>query len=173
MVQTGLLKRLRDDMGHMKDEWFEEYYGDYPPLSEPRWYTTGDDSDSDEITFRPWSKATDSDDIDGWYDTNKYPRTSTKKLNQENLMGYIWDVQDELAELMISKNSDYGPKNISESPGGPINGLTVRLYDKVARLSNLTETGSAPKHESIRDTFLDIANYAIIGLLVLDGKWEK
>jgi Nucleotide modification associated domain 1 len=161
-------------MGHMKDEWFE-YYGEYPPLREPRWHTDRDDSDSVEIAFRPWDEATISDEVDGWFDTSKYYDSTPKTVNhrEDNLMANIWDIQDELAELMISKNADYGPKNISESPGGPINGLTVRLYDKVARLSNLTEEGKEPKHEPIRDTFLDIANYAIIGLLVLDGKWEK
>lgn len=162
-------------MGNMKDEWFDEFYGEHPPISEPRWHTTGDSGDSPEITFRPWDEATLSDVVDGWYVEDDYYNPTSKKVKQReiDLMESIWDIQDELSQLMISKNADYGPKNISDSPGGPINGLTVRLYDKVARLSNLTETGAEPKHESIRDTFLDIANYAIIGLLVLDGKWEK
>ena len=162
-------------MGKMKDEWFDEFYGENPPISEPRWHTTGDITDDVEITFRPWNEATLSEVADGWYTDDDDYYTATEDVNfsrQNRLMFHMWKVQDELAELMISKNADYGPKNISEAPGGPINGLTVRLYDKVARLGNLTATGSTPKHESIRDTFLDIANYGIIGLLVLDGKWD-
>lgn len=79
----------------------------------------------------------------------------------------------ELEELLLSKHKDYGPKNISQSPGGPLNGLRVRLWDKLARLNNLTDKNSLPQHESLEDTFKDMANYAVIGLLVLRGKWDK
>jgi hypothetical protein len=49
---------------------------------------------------------------------------------------------DGLAELLIKKQKDYGPKNISDSPGGPLNGLRVRMFDKLARINNLVETGA-------------------------------
>jgi hypothetical protein len=77
-----------------------------------------------------------------------------------------------LAFLLIKKQKDYGPKNISDAPGGPINGLRVRMYDKLARINNLYETGATPENESLRDSFMDIANYGIIALMVLDGQWE-
>ena len=80
---------------------------------------------------------------------------------------------DELKQLLIKKHLDYGPKNISESPGGPINGLRVRMHDKLARINNLTDNGSTPEFESLEDSFKDMANYAIIGLLVLRQKWNK
>ena len=83
----------------------------------------------------------------------------------------VWEMMDGLADLLISKHRDYGPKNISLSPGGPLNGLRVRMWDKLARINNLTETNADPKHESLEDSFKDMANYAIIGLLVLQGKW--
>ena len=83
----------------------------------------------------------------------------------------VWDATEALAELLISKHKDYGPKNISQSPGGPLNGLRVRMWDKLARINNLIETNADPKHESLEDSFKDMANYAIIGLLVLQGKW--
>jgi hypothetical protein len=84
----------------------------------------------------------------------------------------------ELLDLLLSKHKDYGPKNISEAPGGAINGLRVRMHDKLARINNLYEYmedtgGFQPQHESIEDSFKDMANYAIIGLLVLRGKWNK
>jgi hypothetical protein len=37
---------------------------------------------------------------------------------------------DGLAELLIKKQKDYGPKNISDSPGGPLNGLRVTIFLK-------------------------------------------
>jgi hypothetical protein len=85
----------------------------------------------------------------------------------------VWDATEGLAELLISKHRDYGPKNISQSPGGPLNGLRVRMWDKLARINNLIETNADPKHESLEDSFKDMANYAIIGLLVLQGKWPQ
>ena len=80
---------------------------------------------------------------------------------------------EELTSLLLSKHADYGPKNISDSPGGPLNGLRVRMHDKLARLNNLVDSGADPQHESLEDTFKDMANYAIIGLLVLRGQWDK
>jgi hypothetical protein len=79
----------------------------------------------------------------------------------------------ELSDLLLSKHRDYGPKNISQAPGGPINGLRVRMHDKLARISNLVDSGADPQHESLEDSFKDMANYAIIGLLILRGQWDK
>lgn len=76
-------------------------------------------------------------------------------------------------DLLVKKHEDYGPANISDAPGGALNGLSVRLHDKVARLNNLLSHGKKPKNETIEDTFIDILNYAIIGLLILDDKWDS
>lgn len=81
-------------------------------------------------------------------------------------------ITKELNELLLSKHKDYGPKNISLAPGGAVNGLRVRMHDKLARINNLVDSGAAPEHESLEDSFKDMANYAIIGMLVLRGKWD-
>jgi hypothetical protein len=85
----------------------------------------------------------------------------------------VWETYDELAELLLKKHRDYGPKNISESPGGPLNGLRVRMHDKLARINNLIDNDRTPENESLEDSFKDMANYAIIGLLVLRGQWNN
>lgn len=82
-------------------------------------------------------------------------------------------IVEDLEILLLTKHKDYGPKNISLSPGGPLNGLRVRMWDKLARINNLIESGAKPEHESLQDSFKDMANYAIIGLLVLEGKWPN
>ena len=82
-------------------------------------------------------------------------------------------VYDELMSLMLSKHKDYGPSNIANAPGGALNGLRVRMHDKLARINNLVDENKNPEHESLEDSFKDMANYAIIGLLVLRGKWSK
>jgi len=74
-------------------------------------------------------------------------------------------------EVLLSKHADYGPSNIAQSPGGPINGLRVRMWDKIARINHLIDNGADPKHESLRDSFLDLANYSMIALMVIDGDW--
>lgn len=75
-------------------------------------------------------------------------------------------------DLLVQKHEDYGPANISDAPGGALNGLSVRLHDKIARLNNLLSNDKKPKNEAIEDTFIDILNYALIALLVIDGKWD-
>lgn len=85
----------------------------------------------------------------------------------------VWSTYDELAMLLLKKHRDYGPKNISESPGGPVNGLRVRMHDKLARINNLIDNNREPENESLEDSFKDMANYAIIGLLVLRGQWHN
>lgn len=85
----------------------------------------------------------------------------------------VWQTYDELAELLLKKHNDYGPRNISDSPGGPLNGLRVRMHDKLARINNLIDNNKEPENESLEDSFKDMANYAIIGLLVLRGQWNN
>ena len=85
----------------------------------------------------------------------------------------VEDTFNELEELLLSKHLDYGPKNISESPGGPINGLRVRMHDKLARINNLVDNSRNPQHESLEDSFKDMANYSIIALLVLRRQWDS
>lgn len=74
-------------------------------------------------------------------------------------------------ELLLRKHKDYGPNNIALAPGGAINGLRVRMHDKLSRINHLYDTGATPENEPLRDSFIDMANYALIALMVLDGKW--
>ena len=94
----------------------------------------------------------------------------TRELHLET---HLSNTVHELSELLLSKHRDYGPKNISLAPGGAINGLRVRMHDKLARINNLVDTNANPQHESLEDSFKDMANYAIIGLLVMRGQWDN
>ena len=79
----------------------------------------------------------------------------------------------QLHRVLVKKQTDYGPGNIANSPGGPLNGLRVRIYDKVSRINNLIDSGKEPENESLQDSFLDLANYAIIALMVLNDEWPN
>lgn len=96
-----------------------------------------------------------------------------KFYEQEDFSQVVHEYFNINAELLISKHRDYGPKNISQSPGGPLNGLRVRMHDKLARINHLIESGAEPENESLRDSFIDLANYSMIALLVLDGEWPN
>lgn len=80
---------------------------------------------------------------------------------------------EELETLLLRKHKDYGPKNIALAPGGPINGLRVRMWDKMARINNLVDSKQESLNEPLEDSFADLANYAIIGLMVLRGQWPS
>lgn len=80
---------------------------------------------------------------------------------------------DEAGDLLLRKQMDYGPSNISKAPGGPINGLRVRMHDKIARINNLIDKGVDPQNESLRDSFIDLLNYSAIAIMVLENKWPE
>ncbi len=92
-------------------------------------------------------------------------------------------IQKEMYEMFARKHLDYGLNNIalggdivnnSDDKQFSLTGLCIRLTDKISRLKNLLINGKAfVEGEGIQDTFIDIANYGIIGLLVGRDKWKK
>lgn len=100
-------------------------------------------------------------------------RNLASKTNSNTFVTDMWQVLDDAGNLLIKKHKDYGPTNISLSPGGPLNGLRVRMHDKTARINHLIDSGATPENESLRDSFIDLLNYSAIALMVLDGKWPR
>jgi hypothetical protein len=92
-------------------------------------------------------------------------------------------IQKEMYEMFARKHMDYGLNNIalggdivnnSDDKQFSLTGLCIRLTDKISRLKNLLINGrSFVEGEGMQDTFIDIANYGIIGLLVGRDKWKK
>ena len=110
------------------------------------------------------------DRLQGW--DNNLPANASTKVNDEFITD-VWRILDGAGNLLIRKHHDYGPKNIAHSPGGPLNGLRVRMWDKVARINNLLDSKVAPSNESLRDSFIDLLNYSAIAIMVLDKKWPE
>lgn len=75
----------------------------------------------------------------------------------------------EAAVLLDRKNKDYGPGNISAFGE---KGVIVRLNDKIERLKTLVWNDKSPEHEKVSDTWLDVTNYGIIGLMCHRGEWK-
>ena len=113
---------------------------------------------------------------------SKKPVITIFETEYPELAKEFQNIQDEMYETFARKHMDYGLQNISL--GGDLTkendkkfsltGLAIRLTDKVSRLRNLLVNGkSFVKGEGMEDTFLDVANYGIIGLLVGRDKWKK
>ena len=109
-----------------------------------------------------------------WRRCLKMKKNDEKAVKINGFEGDVQKIADELAVLLMRKHRDYGPKNISQSPGGPLNGLRVRMWDKMARINNLLDKPSSkPMYEPLEDSFMDMANYAIIGLMVQRVLWPN
>jgi len=92
------------------------------------------------------------------------------------------EIVGQMYRTHLRKNADYSPANILAT--GEV-GLVTRLWDKTARLMSLTgikfksliHEGVAlpekPQNEAIDDTYMDLAVYAIIGVLLRKDKWGK
>lgn len=74
--------------------------------------------------------------------------------------------------LAEKKNHDYSSAvDVIGTTGVP--GLGVRLFDKASRLLSLTSgVQQQVSDESIRDTAMDLMNYATFLVAVLDGTWN-
>ena len=79
-------------------------------------------------------------------------------------------VQQEGLELFKRKNKDYGD---AFATYGPI-GVLVRIGDKINRLQSISNTGiQMVDDESIRDTLIDLHNYAGMAVMLLDEKKDE
>ena len=94
-----------------------------------------------------------------------------------------WKItQQEQYELFAKKMLDYGLGNISlgtnlEEPEDinlSLTGIWLRCNDKINRLKNMLKRKGRNyvQDEPMIDIFIDIANYGIIAMLVMRGKWK-
>jgi hypothetical protein len=87
-------------------------------------------------------------------------------INMDRVVQYQ-AVQKEAIELFQRKNEDYGDAFANYGPVGVI----VRMGDKINRLSSVTKNQvSLVKNESIRDTLIDLHNYAAMAIMLIDEK---
>ena len=74
-------------------------------------------------------------------------------------------------ELFKKKLKSYGTNNISEYGE---RGVVLRMNDKIKRLKNIVweGIGNPIEDETVEDTYLDVAVYSCIGIIVREGEWE-
>tara|TARA_B100000674_G_C37110590_1_gene588785 strand:- start:119 stop:487 length:369 start_codon:yes stop_codon:yes gene_type:complete len=88
-------------------------------------------------------------------------------MDKKDRIAQYKTVQTEALNLFTKKNQDYGD---SFATYGPV-GVIVRMGDKISRLSSITNSGiTLVDNESVRDTLIDLHNYAAMGIMLLDEK---
>jgi hypothetical protein len=87
-----------------------------------------------------------------------------------NRVEQMKQVQQEGLELFTRNNADYGD---AFAKYGVI-GVLMRIEDKIQRSMSITKNGvNLVNDEGIRDTLLDLHNYAAMALMLLDEKPTK
>ena len=91
---------------------------------------------------------------------------NTNNMSNNTRVQQLLAVQNEALNLFRKKNTDYGD---SFATYGTI-GVLVRLGDKIQRLQSVTSNGiNLVEDEKIRDTLMDLHNYAGMAIMLLDN----
>jgi hypothetical protein len=87
-----------------------------------------------------------------------------------NRVEQMKQIQSEGLALFIKKNADYGD---AFAKYGVI-GVLMRIEDKIQRSLSITKNGvNLVNDEGIKDTLLDLHNYAAMALMLLEPPLEK
>jgi hypothetical protein len=82
-----------------------------------------------------------------------------------NRVEQMKEIQSMALELFARKNADYGD---AFAKYGVI-GVLMRIEDKIQRSMSITKNGvNLVNDENIKDTLLDLHNYAAMGLMLLE-----
>lgn len=81
----------------------------------------------------------------------------------------------ELNALYDKKNRDYGDSFHTTFVKGGMLVAWLRIHDKFARFEKIVIENEAPNiaSETVRDTLIDLANYAIMTLMEMDAETEQ
>lgn len=87
-------------------------------------------------------------------------------MNEQEKEQFIAIIES-IKELRLRKSADYG--NSWKIFG--LMGVVYQIMSKSIRIWNLTKKGeTTPTNESLRDSFIDMANYAIMAVQLIDMK---
>lgn len=81
------------------------------------------------------------------------------------------EITDEMNALYERKNHDYGNSFSETYRKLGVISATTRMLDKMNRIVSLvTKDKQEVNDESLRDTLIDLANYAVMTIMELDGE---
>ena len=76
-------------------------------------------------------------------------------------------ITSQMLNTYIKKNNDYGNSFDKSMDEFGMTSAIIRMNDKLERLKTLSKKESMVKDESVQDTLLDLANYAIMTVMYL------
>lgn len=88
----------------------------------------------------------------------------SRPILEENVQRFM-DITTNMAKTYAAKNHDYGNSFEQSCNKFGIIAAVVRMGDKMNRLESLVVKRAEVKDESIKDTLLDLANYAIMTVM--------
>lgn len=88
-------------------------------------------------------------------------------VHHSKRLGQMMEVQNEAFVLFKKKNADYGDAFAKYGPTGVI----MRIEDKMQRYISISKSGvNLVDTETLRDTLIDLHNYAAMAIMLLDEK---
>lgn len=82
-------------------------------------------------------------------------------------------ITSQILNTYIKKNHDYGNSFDKSMDEFGMTSAIIRMNDKLERLKTLSKKESMVKDESVQDTLLDLANYAIMTVMYLKKHEDK
>ena len=107
------------------------------------------------------------------YDMGEYAQEVSNKMELVTPQAKIaLELALENVLIFDKKQQDYGSGNIANNPQ-PEFGVAIRANDKVQRIMNLLTKGNGgAQNEARTDSWMDLANYGLIGYMVAKGIWK-
>ena len=107
-------------------------------------------------------------DSEEWLNDNDIAKTYpalTPEVNGESCFRFI---TEEMVTLYSQKNADYGDAFTESLDEDGLLVSKIRLKDKLKRFAQLIENDALVNDESMRDTLIDMANYAVMTMMWID-----
>lgn len=96
----------------------------------------------------------------------------SRTVISDNIQSFM-DITTDMAKTYAAKNHDYGNSFEQSCNKFGIIASVVRLGDKMNRIESLVIKKAEVKDESIKDTLLDMANYAIMTVMWLNTQSKE
>ena len=105
-------------------------------------------------------------------DNSERKETKEETPKQDGLVEFV-RITRKMVETYKKKNSDYGDSFNKSMDEFGIIAPVIRMSDKMNRLKSLVKNKQQVKDESIDDTLLDLANYAVMTLVYRKINMDK
>lgn len=84
------------------------------------------------------------------------------------------ELTNQILKIYMDKNADYGDSFSKSYKEFGIIAPVVRMNDKMERVKQLSKSGDRKvKDESLKDSLIDLANYALMTVIEIDSESMK